>query len=267
MAASRVRGRGSAILLLLIVFISAQSNISSAFLLSPIADRVQCIHYSHLRESFTVRHAAADDSSSEESENSTEGGLGFTALPAIGASSFWDRPQDETNNVHVNASTNSDLARPGAGKDTKENSIIISEHTNLVSAKFKIQYTCKVCSTRNSHSVTRIAYRKGIVIAMCKSCHSKHLIADNLGWSNYIGGFDFDNGETDIEMYMKNRDQEARENGGKNVGAEKENDLVMRVNRDVFDLENVLYKGQEDNNASSEKIVAEDDHGDESSWN
>ena len=43
-------------------------------------------------------------------------------------------------------------------------------------------------------------------------------------WSNYIGGFDFDNGETNIEMYMANKEQEAKEN-------DDTNDLVKRVNR------------------------------------
>ncbi|KAL7531445.1 hypothetical protein ACHAXR_004045 [Thalassiosira sp. AJA248-18] len=108
-----------------------------------------------------------------------------------------------------------------------------------------------------------MAYRKGIVIAMCKGCESKHLIADNLGWSNYIGGFDFDNGERDIETYMKNRDEEARESG---MGGEKEKDLVMRVTKDVFDLENVLYKGTEMNDLSTKGDERDDQVEDEASW-
>ena len=37
-------------------------------------------------------------------------------------------------------------------------------------------------------------------------------------------------------------ENKARENGDDDE--KKENDLVMRVNREVFDLEQVLYKGQ-----------------------
>mmetsp|Transcript_14689 Transcript_14689/g.31917 ORF Transcript_14689/g.31917 Transcript_14689/m.31917 type:complete len:261 (+) Transcript_14689:51-833(+) len=246
-------------LLLIISMLGAQIDTSSAFL-SPNADQIQSSHFvdhhRHLRSS-TAR-CAADDSGEENSEDPKEG-LGFTALPPIGASSFWDRPQDE----NANANTN-DLSQADSS-NTKKNGIIISEHTNLVSAKFQIQYTCKKCLTRNSHMVTRVAYRNGVVIAQCKGCVNKHLIADNLGWSNYIGGFDFDNGETDIEMYMKNRDQEARENG---VVGEKENDLVMRVNQEVFDLENILYKGKEENMSPAKGTNEGDQVGDvdETSW-
>jgi len=95
-----------------------------------------------------------------------------------------------------------------------------------------------------------MAYRKGVVIAMCKGCGSKHLIADNLGWSNYIGGFDFDNGERDIEAYMANREEE---NGGEDGGVEK--DLVMRVTKEVFDLENVLYGGGGGGSSNGEEQV------------
>ena len=86
-----------------------------------------------------------------------------------------------------------------------------------------------------------MAYRNGVVIAVCKGCSSKHLIADNFGWNKYAGGFDYDNGETNIEMYMANRVQEAREHG---LGDEKVNDLDKRVSRDVFYLESMLYTDQ-----------------------
>lgn len=190
----------------------------------------------HVAGAFTAMYAAADDSTNEDLEDPNEEKTRFS-LPPIGASSFWERP---TEGDGSNASDSADLAR----NDSKDNRIIISKHTNLVSPKFQLQYTCKICSTRNSHSVTRLAYRKGVVIAVCKGCESKHLIADNLGWSNYIGGFDFDNGERNIEKYMENRDQEARENG--TASDEGDNDLVMRVNQSVFDLENMLYKDEGD---------------------
>jgi transcription elongation factor Elf1 len=131
------------------------------------------------------------------------------ALPPIGVSSFWDT-NNERNSDAVTTNDNSD----GSSSTTKinEGGIIISNHTSLVSSKFQLQYTCKICETRNKHSVTRMAYRNGVVIAVCKKCSSKHLIADNFGWNKYAGGFDYDNGETNIEMYMANRVREAREN-------------------------------------------------------
>lgn len=57
-------------------------------------------------------------------------------------------------------------------------------------------------------------------------------------WSNYTGGFDYDNGERNIETYMANKEYGAKENGDTN-------DLVKRVNQEVFDLESVLHKGNE----------------------
>lgn len=241
-------------LLLIMSVLGAQIGASSAFL-SPNADTIQSSHsidhHRHLRTS-TARFAV-DDSGKENSEDTKEG-LGFTALPAIGASSY--RPQEENNNDNTCNPTQADSS------NTKNNNIIISEHTNFVSAKFQLQYTCKKCSTRNSHSVTRLAYRKGVVIAQCKGCFSRHLISDNLGWNS---GFDFDNGEKDIEKYMKNRDQEARENG---IVDEKENDLVMRVTQEVFDLENILYKGKEENMPPAKAMDKGDQvgDGDKMSW-
>lgn len=63
-----------------------------------------------------------------------------------------------------------------------------------------------------------IAYRAGVVIAICNGCGSNHLIADNLG----MIGLDID---TNIEDYFKK------------IGMD---DSVKRVNNDVFFLENLL---------------------------
>jgi len=254
--------------LLLLIFSSvAQIETSSAFI-SPNADGIQSTHsVGHLREFSTTRKsAAADDSNGElEPEDTKEAGSGLIALPPIGASSFWDRPRGE--NTHTSSDESPDLVFPEEGKSEmkKKKGIIVSEHTSLVSSKFQLQYTCKVCGTRNSHSVTRMAYRNGVVIAVCKGCESKHLIADNFGWNKYAGGFDYDNGETNIEMYMANRAQEAGENG---MGGEMVNDLVKRVSRDVFDLENILYQGQGKSKSIGNNMEEEDliDGGDDMNW-
>lgn len=207
----------------------------------------------HFREGPTaiVRYATLDDESDEQEESP------FTALPPVGASSFWDRPsQDGDDDDGTSSSSANENSRANAGKISQNNRIIVSDKASLVSKKFKIQYTCKVCDTRNSHSVSRLAYRKGLVVAMCKGCESRHLIADNLGWTNHIGGFDFDNGETNIEKYMANRE-----------GVDDEvNDLVMRVGRDVFDLENILYNGKDANNPVSSQAAEDDQSGEESNW-
>ncbi len=198
--------------------------------------------YNHhrLRKKNTASCSDASGSDEQLYDDANEAGGGFTALPPIGASSFWDRPI-------LNGDDKAE--RIVANMEQSNNNIILSgDQTNLVSSKFQIQYTCKICSMRNYHSVSRLAYRKGVVIAMCKGCLCRHLLADNLGWSNYAGGFNFDEGETNIEIFMENK---AREKNGERImqglgddHETRDNDLVVRVNRDVFDLERTLYKGQ-----------------------
>lgn len=211
-------------------------------------------HRQHLVRKYPTAVCAAgsafggEEQDQQHNDDDNESGVvGLSALPPIGASSFWDRSHpNEKNNTK---DTNSKLEKES---NSINNNIIFGEDhtTNVASSKFQIQYTCKVCSSRNLHSVTRLAYRKGVVIAMCKGCFCRHLLADNLGWSNYAGGFNFDDGETNIEIYMENK---ARENRERKMGDNEstENDLVMRVNREVFNLERALYEGQRKDLTSS----------------
>jgi hypothetical protein len=87
----------------------------------------------------------------------------------------------------------------------------------FVHRKLELQYTCKVCDTRNCHKVSRIAYNKGVVIAVCKGCTSQHLISDNLGFTQQFDG--------NIENYFAEQGSQER---------------VSRVNGNVFHLEKVL---------------------------
>lgn len=83
-----------------------------------------------------------------------------------------------------------------------------------------------------------MAYRNGVVITVCKGCMSKHLIADNLGWTKYAGGFDDDN---NIEEFMESLGR---------------GDEVNRVSRDVFDLEMTLHESNQIDDISSDETNA-----------
>ncbi|KAL1122871.1 hypothetical protein AAG570_003197 [Ranatra chinensis] len=78
--------------------------------------------------------------------------------------------------IHVKRFNSSNPALP-SGSDDGGGQVF-----GRLERKFRLEFTCKVCQTRNAKTISQQAYRKGVIIVRCEGCSNHHLIADNLGW-------------------------------------------------------------------------------------
>jgi protein import protein ZIM17 len=45
---------------------------------------------------------------------------------------------------------------------------------------YELTFTCKVCTTRSSHRLSKQGYHKGTILITCPDCKNRHLISDHL---------------------------------------------------------------------------------------
>jgi hypothetical protein len=152
----------------------------------------------------------------DESFNSCDKNI--PQLPALGAGSgCFSSTQIHQHQQEVSADYSESLASTTS----------ISGRTNttastaFVSPKFELQYTCNVCDTRNRVIIKRMAYRQGMVIAICKGCDSKHWIADNLDPTLTVNNIE--------ELFACRNESQPQQ----------QQEHVSRVTQEVYDIERV----------------------------
>jgi hypothetical protein len=106
----------------------------------------------------------------------------------------------QTNTFHVWSPTFRDIP----ASDLPKNQAASNEQDEQVDPKHQmlIGFTCKVCSERSHHVMSKLAYTKGVVLIECPGCENRHLIADNLGW--------FRDGKTTVEDLVKEKGEGIR---------------------------------------------------------
>lgn len=159
-------------------------------------------------------------------------------LPAVGAS--------------TRGSGNDPTGLSGNGRDDPEASssssasasggVLDSRGAAFVTPKFELQYTCNVCETRNRVTVSRLAYREGLVVATCKGCHARHWIADNLdpalSATRNIEEYFRRQGKTGAGVAVAGMSHD--DGDGEYDDSNSISHVVSRVSRDVYELERVL---------------------------
>ncbi|XP_053594274.1 DNL-type zinc finger protein [Microplitis demolitor] len=97
-----------------------------------------------------------------------------------------------------------------------------------IEGRLLIEFTCKKCDFRSSKTISKLAYKKGIVIIRCDGCKNNHLIADNLGW------FGENNKPQNIEKLMKLKGETVRR-----ISKYGNDTFEVIENQEVLDIKSV----------------------------
>lgn len=134
-------------LCLLVVTLSSQGQ---AFQTTAVIKGRQLASTSFPFQCRSAMRSRRDHEANNDDDDDDEQSIGIPQLPAFGASSF--------SNSHVDFS---------AGMTSSSYANNDSPDAAFVSPKFKLQYTCNICETRNSHMVSRLGTYKKMTCFFC----------------------------------------------------------------------------------------------------
>lgn len=81
--------------------------------------------------------------------------------------------------------------------------------------RFGLQYTCGRCATRNVVSINRVAWSSGVVVATCRGCNVRHLLADSGGLLDLTNETGFKN----VVEYAEGKKRTATLDSGPSAGS------------------------------------------------
>ncbi|CAE7056729.1 unnamed protein product [Rhizoctonia solani] len=114
----------------------------------------------------------------------------YPRFPLQASTSLQQRliPLPATQNPHFTTSAPLQNSNSGLPPPSQSNEKLAFE--NPEEPRLSLTFTCTVpnCGHRSSHTFTKRAYTKGIVLVQCPGCKNRHLIADNLDWFKDTAG-------------------------------------------------------------------------------
>ncbi|KAK6501968.1 hypothetical protein TWF481_009787 [Arthrobotrys musiformis] len=95
--------------------------------------------------------------------------------PTFSFSRKYSTPSDDSPSILPPPSSSSSTPSDTTSSPSSTVSFPLAEKPS-----YELTFTCKKCSHRSSHKITKQAYHKGTVLIQCPGCEVRHLIADHL---------------------------------------------------------------------------------------
>eukprot|EP01156_Anaeramoeba_ignava_P003873 Anaeramoba_ignava/a225193_42.p1 GENE.a225193_42~~a225193_42.p1 ORF type:complete len:274 (-),score=69.38 a225193_42:69-890(-) len=118
----------------------------------------------------------------------------------------------------------------------------LNQENSKTKSQMFIIFTCKKCSKRSGHTISELAYNKGVVIIRCPRCQNLHLIADNLGWFANL-----DEKERNIEEILKKKGEKVKKITNDLIEIDPESIITEKTDKKIL-IENHSQNSIVENN-------------------